>query len=77
MVGRYYEGDFLIENGVSNYTKLLKTEALKYIYHRADKGPFFLYWAPDATHGPTYASEAFRHSSQRGSAYGDAIRGHS
>ena len=33
-----------------------------------------MYWTPDATHGPTYASKEFRHQSQRGSAYGDAVR---
>ncbi len=28
--------------------------------------PFFLYWAPDSTHGPTYASKQFLNSSKRG-----------
>ena len=76
MVGRYYE-DFAIDtqSGLSNFTDLLKMEALRYISQRAEsKQPFFLYWTPDATHGPTYASKTFRHQSQRGSAYGDAVR---
>jgi hypothetical protein len=28
--------------------------------------PFFLCWAPDSTHGPTYASKQFLNSSKRG-----------
>ena len=34
--------------------------------------PFFLYFAPDSSHAPVYASEAFRGKSRRG-AYGDAV----
>ena len=63
MIGRYYQ-DFSIDTGkgLSNYTNILKTEALRYIYKRQESAkiepkPFFLYWAPDATHGPTYASQ--------------------
>ena len=76
MVGRYYE-DFEIDTktGISNFTELLKIEALRYIRQRSeDLRPFFLYWTPDSTHGPTYASKAFRGQSTRGSAYGDAVR---
>ena len=76
MVGRYYE-DFVIDtqSGLSNFTELLKIEALRYISQRAEsKQPFFLYWTPDVTHGPTYASKEFQHQSQWGSAYGDAVR---
>ncbi len=77
MVGRYYAANSAFFNidtkkGLSNYTSVLTSEALRYIQRNAHR-PFFLYWAPDATHGPTYASEKFRHSSQRASAYGDAI----
>lgn len=32
----------------------------------AQKQPFFLYWAVDATHEPVYASRDFLGSSQRG-----------
>ena len=79
MIGRYYQDQFEITNsGVSNYTEILRVEALRYIYQRtASKNPdqpFFLYWAPDSTHGPCYASSDHRKTSQRGSAYGDAIR---
>ncbi len=31
-----------------------------------NKSPFFLYWAPDATHGPVYASKDFLGTSRRG-----------
>lgn len=34
--------------------------------------PFFLYWTPDATHEPLYASKSFLGRSQRG-LYGDAV----
>ena len=60
MVGRYYQ-NFLIDTrtGLSNFTELLKIEALRYIRQRSeDLRPFFLYWTPDSTHGPTYASQA-------------------
>lgn len=33
--------------------------------HKAGN-PFFLYWTPDATHTPLYASEKFRGRSIRG-----------
>ena len=35
--------------------------------------PYFLYFAPDSTHGPTYASQKFRGRSARASSYGDAV----
>lgn len=74
MVGRYYSSpEFSISQGISNYTDILRIEALKYIYHQ-QKDPFFLYWAPDATHGPTYASQRYAKTSSRCSAYGDAIK---
>ena len=38
-----------------------------------NSNPFFLYWAPDATHTPLYASKDFKGTSQRG-LYGDAVR---
>ena len=34
--------------------------------------PFMLYWTPDATHEPLYASTSFLGHSQRG-LYGDAV----
>ena len=68
MIGRYYE-DFLIdwETKESNFTRLLTDEAVEYV-GRAENShkPFFLYWAPDATHAPTYASKEFLHKSRRG-----------
>ncbi len=42
-------------------------EGLDFISQQAmAQRPFFLYWAPDATHAPVYASERFLGKSQRG-----------
>lgn len=42
-------------------------EGLKFIIQQATaQRPFFLYWAPDATHAPVYASKHFLGKSQRG-----------
>jgi len=42
-------------------------EALRFIENEANaKRPFLLYWTPDATHTPLYASEKFRGRSSRG-----------
>ena len=42
-------------------------EALDFIESQSKvKRPFFLYWAPDATHSPVYASSKFLGNSQRG-----------
>uniref|UniRef100_A0A3B4AKU0 Sulfatase N-terminal domain-containing protein n=1 Tax=Periophthalmus magnuspinnatus TaxID=409849 RepID=A0A3B4AKU0_9GOBI len=74
MVGRYYEEfQILRETAESNLTQIYLQEALDFILRqtRAQK-PFFLYWAPDATHAPVYASKPFRGKSQRGR-YGDAV----
>ncbi|XP_071518385.1 N-acetylgalactosamine-6-sulfatase-like [Panulirus ornatus] len=71
---RYYE-DFSINRvrGLSNMTQLFTQEAIGFIEREAGRGPFFLLWAPDSTHAPTYASDAFRGTSRRGR-YGDAVR---
>ncbi|KAL2088478.1 hypothetical protein ACEWY4_015377 [Coilia grayii] len=74
MVGRYYE-DFQIDRktGESNLTQLYLQEGLGFIFTQAlAHRPFFLYWAPDATHAPVYASKNFLGKSQRGR-YGDAV----
>ena len=78
MIGRYYE-TFKIDthNGIGNYTSYLKAEAMKYLYDRVSKKdgkPFFLYWAPDSTHAPTYASPEFHSTSKRDTSYGDSIK---
>jgi len=40
---------------------------LNFIENEANaKEPFLLYWTPDATHTPLYASEKFRGRSSRG-----------
>ncbi|KAG7163107.1 N-acetylgalactosamine-6-sulfatase-like [Homarus americanus] len=74
MIGRYYK-DFAIDRatGVSNMTKMFTEEAVAFIQRQAREGPFFLLWAPDATHAPTYASLKFHGTSRRGR-YGDAVR---
>lgn len=42
-------------------------EGLDFIQRQAEaQKPFFLYWAPDATHTPVYASQGFLGKSQRG-----------
>jgi len=75
MLGRYYE-EFEIDigRGVSNYSQLLLDEAVKFISSNGSTSPFFLYWAPDSTHGPWYSSTSFHGSSARASHYGDALR---
>jgi len=75
MVGRYYQ-QFPIKRGTgeSNLTQIYTEEALDFIEAQAKtQRPFFLYWAPDSTHAPIYASAAFLGTSQRG-LYGDAVR---
>ncbi|XP_074522304.1 N-acetylgalactosamine-6-sulfatase [Halichoeres trimaculatus] len=74
MVGRYYE-EFVIDRrtGESNITQIYLKEALDFIDRQANnEQPFFLYWAPDSTHAPVYASKRFLGKSQRGR-YGDAV----
>ncbi|XP_065281400.1 N-acetylgalactosamine-6-sulfatase-like isoform X1 [Dermacentor albipictus] len=74
MIGRYYE-DLAINltTLTSNLTQLYIKEAVQFIEKQAaQRQPFFLYWAPDATHAPVYSSEEFRGRSQRGP-YGDAV----
>ncbi|ROT72441.1 putative N-acetylgalactosamine-6-sulfatase [Penaeus vannamei] len=70
----YYE-QFAINRttGESNMTRLYTQEAVKFIEQVAGKSPFFLYWAPDSTHAPTYASKDFLGTSRR-DRYGDAVR---
>uniref|UniRef100_A0A8C6UWI4 N-acetylgalactosamine-6-sulfatase n=1 Tax=Neogobius melanostomus TaxID=47308 RepID=A0A8C6UWI4_9GOBI len=74
MIGRYYE-EFKInrDTAESNLTQIYLREGLDFILRltQAQK-PFFLYWTPDATHGPVYASKNFNGKSQRGR-YGDAV----
>lgn len=42
-------------------------EGLDFIFTQSlARRPFFLYWAPDATHAPVYASKGFLGKSQRG-----------
>lgn len=64
----YYE-QFVInkKTGESNYTRLLTDEAVAFLERqRNSTKPFFLYWAPDASHAPHYASKDFLGKSRRG-----------
>ncbi|XP_030831468.1 N-acetylgalactosamine-6-sulfatase-like [Strongylocentrotus purpuratus] len=73
MIGRYFEQFIIEKNGESNLTQLYIKEGLNFIEKSAEaKQPFFLYWTPDATHEPVYASKPFLGRSQRG-LYGDAV----
>lgn len=68
MLFRYYQ-DFAIDkgSGESNLTQMYMDEAIKFITKNVNKKkPFFLYWTPDATHEPVYASKMFLGKSQRG-----------
>jgi len=65
---RYYQ-DFPIYKkiGESNLTQLYIQEATDFITASTKAGkPFLLYWTPDATHTPVYASSQFRGTSKRG-----------
>ena len=65
---RYYQ-DFKIDHstGESNLTQMYIDEGIKFITKNVQNNkPFFLYWTPDATHEPLYASKAFLGKSQRG-----------
>ncbi|XP_051565181.1 N-acetylgalactosamine-6-sulfatase [Myxocyprinus asiaticus] len=74
MKGRYYEEfEINVKAGESNLTQIYLKESLDFISQQAlAQQPFFLYWAPDATHAPVYASNPFLGKSQRGR-YGDAV----
>ena len=56
---------YLLPPQVSNYSQLLLDEAVKFISSNVSTSPFFLYWAPDSTHGPWYSSSSFHGSSAR------------
>ena len=74
MIGRYYD-DIIINQKTweSNYTRYLLDEAMDYI-RKPRKSPFFLYWAPDSTHAPNYASRKYLNTSRRNSHYGDSLK---
>uniref|UniRef100_H2YV45 Sulfatase N-terminal domain-containing protein n=1 Tax=Ciona savignyi TaxID=51511 RepID=H2YV45_CIOSA len=75
MAGRWYYEEFTIEEHkyFSNMTQYYIEEALEFIERMSsEEKPFFLYWAPDATHSPVYSSAMFKGASRRGP-YGDAV----
>ena len=51
----------------------MSDQALEFISRPDEMSPYFLYFAPDSTHGPTYASQKFRGRSGRAISYGDAV----
>ena len=51
----------------------LSEQALEFISRSDRRSPYFLYFAPDSTHGPTYASWKFSQRSARDNSYGDAV----
>ena len=73
MIGRYYEEfEIDIQGGLSNFTQELLHRAIEFI-DRKSSSPYFLYWAPDATHAPAYSSTKFHRRSKRSSFFGDAV----
>ena len=77
MIGRYYEEfEINLDNRTSNLTQLYIKEALNFLHRFASSSnnePFFLLWAPDATHGPAYRSLPFVNKSKKQNNYGDAV----
>ena len=74
MMGRYYT-NFTIDrkSGHSDMSQIFLREGLSFIEEQNAAGnPFFLYWTPDANHGPNYASDMFLGKSRRG-LYGDSV----
>ena len=74
MVGRYYT-NFTIDrkSGYSEMSQIFLKEGLSFIEEQnAADTPFFLYWTPDANHGPNYASHMFLGKSRRG-LFGDSV----
>jgi len=65
---RYYEGVPINKSsGESNCTQMLVREAILFVNQSAsNERPFFLYFAPDSTHAPHYASKEFLGQSKRG-----------
>ena len=65
---RFYESFGIdLKTHESNYTRILRHEAIKFLTKRSKSDrPLFLDWAPDSTHGPTYASKKYLGTSRRG-----------
>ena len=79
MLGRYYE-DFPIDqtHHTGNITQMYKQEAVEFITRdragsESASKPFFLYFTPDNTHGPTYKDRQFEGKSRRQCSYGDSL----
>jgi len=75
MIGRYYEGEWAINrtSGESNITRMFADAAVDFVTRSARfADPFYLYFTPDGTHAPAYASKQFLGKSPRG-IYGDSM----
>ena len=51
---------FVTSKGESNFTQLLVEEAVEFVGRGGGNAPYFLYWAPDSTHAPSYSSDMLR-----------------
>jgi hypothetical protein len=72
MLGRLYDSpEFAIQGHEGNITELYTGYAVDFIHRHADQ-PFFLFYTPDHTHGPTFNAPAFTNTSRRGP-YGDSL----
>jgi len=61
MIGRYFDNIHIDRRKQqSNLTQVFTQEAIEFIEKQAAVGkPFFLYWAPDSLHAPTYRSPKY------------------
>ncbi len=72
MIGRLYDTpEFNIAGHVGNITELYTSYAVDFIHQHANE-PFFLFYTPDSTHGPTFSAPQFSNTSRRGP-YGDSL----
>ncbi len=72
MLGRLYDTPaYNIQNNMGNITEMYTAYAVDFIHRHAPE-PFFLFFTPDSTHGPTFNAPAFTNTSRRGP-YGDSL----
>lgn len=68
MLGRLYETPpyaLNTANHTGNLTEYYTDYAVDFIHRHAGE-PFFLFWTPDSTHGPTFSAPQFVGTSRRG-----------
>eukprot|EP01112_Ceratiomyxa_fruticulosa_P015921 TRINITY_DN4763_c0_g3_i1.p1 TRINITY_DN4763_c0_g3~~TRINITY_DN4763_c0_g3_i1.p1 ORF type:complete len:572 (+),score=130.43 TRINITY_DN4763_c0_g3_i1:213-1718(+) len=71
MEGNKILGRLYADIDISTVTEMYLNRSIQIINQNKNQ-PFFLYYAPDGTHAPTYAGKNFQGKSARG-AYGDAV----